>query len=71
SLLPESDAEHQALGSIGEKARNVASEQADNLVSAAREKKDDLVAAAQEHVAPATDDEQSATAPGTPSGAPI
>jgi uncharacterized protein DUF3618 len=63
SLLPESEAEQQALGSLGEKARNVASEQADHLMSAAREKKDDLVAAAEERVAPATGGEQ-------PNGAP-
>lgn len=64
SLLPESEAEQQALGSIGEKARNVASEQADYLMSAAREKKVDLVAAAEEHVAPSGGGEQPSNVPG-------
>jgi hypothetical protein len=63
SLLPESEAEQQALGSIGEKARHVGSEQADHLVNAAREKKNDLVSAAEEHAAPSSSGEQ-------PSGAP-
>jgi hypothetical protein len=58
SLLPETEAEQQALGSIGDKARSMASEQADHVMSAARDKKDELVAAAQEHVAPATDEQQ-------------
>jgi hypothetical protein len=52
SLLPETQAEHQALGGLGEKARTAASEQADQVVSAAREKKDDLVATAEDRVAP-------------------
>ncbi|VWX50739.1 DUF3618 domain-containing protein [Novosphingobium sp. 9U] len=63
SLLPESEAEQQALGSVGEKARNVASEQADHLMSAAREKKDDLIAAAEEHVASPGAGEQAPNAP--------
>lgn len=57
SLLPETETEQQALGSIGEKARNAASEHADQMISAAREKKDDLVTAAQEHVAPSSPNE--------------
>lgn len=60
SLLPETETEQQALAGIGEKARNVASEQAHQAMSVAREKKDDLVAAAQEHVAPASSDEEEA-----------
>lgn len=67
SLLPESEAEQQALGSVGEKARNVASDQADHLMSLAREKKDDLVAAAQEHVAsPSTNEEEASAASSEP-----
>ena len=52
SLLPETEAEQHALGAIGDKARDVASQHADQMMTAAREKKDDLVAAAEERVAP-------------------
>ncbi|MDF2639404.1 MAG: hypothetical protein K0R64_2388 [Novosphingobium lindaniclasticum] len=58
SLLPESEAEQQALGSIGERARGIASEQTNQLMSTAREKKDDLVAAAQESVASSESNER-------------
>jgi hypothetical protein len=58
SLLPETQAEQQALGGIGEKARTAATEHADQLVSAAREKKDDLVSKAEERVTPSSTDDQ-------------
>ncbi|MET1753983.1 DUF3618 domain-containing protein [Novosphingobium sp. RD2P27] len=51
SLLPESQAEQQKLGGIGEKARNMASDQADHAMNAAREKKDQFVDATEERVA--------------------
>lgn len=69
SLLPESQAEQQALGSIGEKARTLASDQADQLMSAAREKKDELVSATEERVAPPSGSDQNAGATYQPQGA--
>lgn len=66
SLLPETQAEHETLGKLGDKARAAATEQADHVMSAAREKKDDLVATAEERSVPAPSSQQ---APGDRVGA--
>ncbi|MEW9857054.1 DUF3618 domain-containing protein [Novosphingobium sp. M1R2S20] len=61
SLLPESEAEDRALGNIGDKARTMASEQADQAMSAAREKKDQFVDTAEQRVSPKADQAQGTT----------
>lgn len=50
SLLPITEPEETALAGLGQKAREFASEQKDNLVEAARDHKDQLVSSAEELV---------------------
>jgi ElaB/YqjD/DUF883 family membrane-anchored ribosome-binding protein len=48
SLLPISETEEEQLGSLGEKARELANEQKDKLTEVARDKKDELVSKIEE-----------------------
>ena len=64
SSLPVTRQEQEKLGSVGEKARNMASEQKDNLTSQAMEKKDQLLETADQKLQ--SGQQQSQPSSGTP-----